>query len=227
MATFADDTTIMAVGDSVEEATEKLQRTVDKINNWTTKWLIKLNEAKSVHVDFTNKRCQHIPTTINGDVIPSPKHSKIPCHDAGFQAALEGARQEKTRRALTEIQIKKMYWLMGRRSALSILNKLMLYKQILKPVWTYGIQLWGCTKQSNIAIIQRFQNKVLRNILDATWYIRNADIHRDLQMETVMNEIGKTAKKHKERLLHHVKVEVIQLLDNRELVRRFKRRKPF
>ena len=103
----------------------------------------------------------------------------------------------------------------------------MMYKQILKPVWTYSLQLWGCTKQSNIAIIQRFQNKVLRNILDATWYIRNADIHRDLQMETVMNEIGKTAKKHKERLLHHVKVEVIQLLDNRELVRRFKRRKPF
>ena len=48
---------------------------------------------------------------------------------------------------------------MGRRSALTTHNKLVLYKQILKPVWTYGIQLWGCTKPSNIAIIQRFQNK--------------------------------------------------------------------
>jgi len=50
---------------------------------------------------------------------------------------------------------------------LSIHNKLILYKQILKPVWTYGIQLWGCTKQSNTDIIQRFQNKVLRNIVNA------------------------------------------------------------
>jgi hypothetical protein len=51
--------------------------------------------------------------------------------------------------------------------ALSTHNKPVLYKQILKPVWTYGIQLWGCTKPSNAAIIQRFQNKLLRNIVDA------------------------------------------------------------
>jgi hypothetical protein len=87
-----------------------------------------------------------------------------------------------------------MYWFMGRRSALSIHNQLMLYKQILNPVWTYGIQLWGCTKQANIDSIQRIQNKVLRNIAAAPRYIRNADLHRDLQMETVMNEIGKLVK---------------------------------
>jgi len=81
------------------------------------------------------------------------------------------------------------------------------------------LQLWGCTKQSNIDIIQRFQNKVLRSIVDAPWYIRNANLHRDLQMEMVTNEIGKFAKKHEERLVS-VNVEAIQLLDNSELVRR-------
>ena len=100
----------------------------------------------------------------------------------------------------------------------------MLYKQILKPVWTDGIQLWGRTKQNNTDIIQRFQNKVLRNIVDAPWCIRNVDLRRDLQMEMVTNEIGKFATKHEERLLHHVNVEAIQLL-NRELVRRLKRKK--
>jgi hypothetical protein len=56
--TFTDDTIIMTVGDSAEEATEKLQAG-NKANNWTKKWLITLNEAKSVHADFTNNRCQH------------------------------------------------------------------------------------------------------------------------------------------------------------------------
>jgi len=120
-----------------------------------------------------------------------------------------------------------MYWLMRGRSALSILNKQMLYKQILKPVWTYGIQLWGYTKQSNVDIIQRFQNKVLKNIVDALRCIRNADLHRDLQMEMITKETGKFARKHEERLLHHVNVEAIQLLDSSELVRGFKRKKPF
>jgi len=96
-------------------------------------------------------------------------------------------------------------------------TQLMLYKQILKPVWTYGIQLWGYTKQSNTDIIQRIQNKILRNLAGAPWYIRNADLRRNLQMEIVTNEIGKFAKQHEERL-HHFNVEAIQLLDNGELV---------
>jgi hypothetical protein len=53
VATFADDTAIMAVGDDVEDATDKLQLAADKINNWTKQWLIKLNEDKSIHVNFT------------------------------------------------------------------------------------------------------------------------------------------------------------------------------
>jgi hypothetical protein len=44
-------------------------------------------------------------------------------------------------------------------------------------------------------------------------------------MAMVKNEIRKFAKKHEERLLHHVNVEAIQLLENSELVRRLKRRK--
>jgi len=44
-------------------------------------------------------------------------------------------------------------------------------------------------------------------------------------MEVVTNETGKFAKKHKERLLRHVNVEAIKLLDNSGLVRRLKRKK--
>jgi len=82
-------------------------------------------------------------------------------------------------------------------------------------------------KQRNSDIIQRFQNKVLGNTVVAPWYIRNADLHWDLQMEMVTNETGKFAKKHEERLLHHVNVKAIQLLDNSELVRRLKKKKTF
>jgi len=46
-------------------------------------------------------------------------------------------------------------------------------------------------------------------------------------MEMVTNKIGKFAKKHEERFLHYVNVEAIQLLNNSELVRRIKKKKPF
>jgi len=43
-------------------------------------------------------------------------------------------------------------------------------------------------------------------------------------MEMVTNEIEKFAKKHEERLLHHVNVEAIKLLENSKLARRLKKK---
>jgi hypothetical protein len=60
-----------------------------------------------------------------------------------------------------------MHWLLGRQSKLSTANKLLLYKTILKPIWTYGVQLWGTASTSNIEILERFQSKALLMIVDA------------------------------------------------------------
>jgi hypothetical protein len=121
---------------------------------------------------------------------------------------------------------RQKYWLLGRRSNLSLHSKLMLYKQILKPIWTYRILLWGCTKQSNIRIIQGFQYKVPGNIVDAPWYVRSNDLHRDLEIDTVDKEIKSFARKHEDRLRRHTNVEALQLLDNSDIARRLRRVKP-
>lgn len=115
---------------------------------------------------------------------------------------------------------------MARYLQLSVHNKLLLYKQILKLIWTYGIQLWGCTKPSNLKRIQTFQNKVLRNIVNVPRYIRNDDLHRDLGVETVAAEIKRFVRKHKERLQDHPNNESLRLLDQKRITRRLKRTKP-
>jgi hypothetical protein len=33
-------------------------------------------------------------------------------------------------------------------------NKILIYKVLLKPIWSYGIQLWGTAKDSNTNRIQ-------------------------------------------------------------------------
>jgi uncharacterized protein YeeX (DUF496 family) len=72
---------------------------------------------------------------------------------------------------------------------------------------SYGIQLWGCASESNIQVIQRYQKKVLKCIVNATWYVRNSDLHRDLGIETVTDIIGKFAKSHEKRLQDHINIE--------------------
>ena len=163
MATFADDTAIIAVGKNHEEAARKLQTSIDQINTWRKRWRIKLNESKSIHVNFTNKQKQYIPIRINDTQIPHAESAKY--LGMTLDAKLRWKVHVKKKREELGIKYKNMYWMLGRHSKLSIYNKLLLYKQILKPVWTYGIQLWGCTSKSNIQVIQRFQNKVLKNII--------------------------------------------------------------
>jgi hypothetical protein len=65
------------------------------------------------------------------------------------------------------IKFRKMYWLLGRNSKLSIHSKIILYKQVIRPVWNYDIQLWGCASDSNIEVIKFYQNKVLNYIVNA------------------------------------------------------------
>ena len=59
----------------------------------------------------------------------------------------------------------------------------------------YGAQFWGCTKKSNIKIIQTFQNKVPRSTVDAPWYARKDDSHRDLKIPMVTDVIKRFAAK--------------------------------
>jgi hypothetical protein len=82
-----------------------------------------------------------------------------------------------------------MIWFLGRESKLSTSNKFLIYEAILKPIWTYGIQLWGTASTSNIDILERFLSKTLRMIVDAPWYVPNTVILRDLQMPAVKEEI--------------------------------------
>ena len=56
------------------------------------------------------------------------------------------------------LKIRSMYWLLSKKSKLSTKNKLLIYKSKIKPVWTYGIQLWGTASNSNIQIIERFSS---------------------------------------------------------------------
>jgi hypothetical protein len=46
---------------------------------------------------------------------------------------------------------------------------LLFYKQVIRPVWIYGVQLWGCASDSNIQVILRYQNKALKCIVNAPW----------------------------------------------------------
>jgi hypothetical protein len=124
-----------------------------------------------------------------------------------------------------DLRNKELCWLLGRSSHLTINNKLLLYKTVIAPILTYDLELWGCASKSNIAIIQRFQSKLSRAIVNAPWYITNAMIHSDLGITTVKDVIHGRSNKHRAKLQSHSN-PLLQSLLKDNIPRRLKQRWP-
>lgn len=224
VATFADDTAILASDTNPTDASAKLQNNLHMVEKWLRKWRLQVNNLKSVHVTFTMKRGTCPLVTLNNTPIPQAEDVKyLGIH---LDRRLTWRKHIFTKRKQLGLKFSQLYWLTGRKSQLKIENKLLLYKTIVKPIWSYGIQLWGTASISNIEILQRFQNKVLRSIVDAPWYVPNHIIQSDLKIKTVREEIKSFYEKYQARLIVHPNNLATQLLENNDEIRRLKRFKP-
>ncbi len=71
------------------------------------------------------------------------------------------------------------------------------YMAVLRPVWTYALPVWGCASRSLChQIIQCFQNKMLRTIAGAPWFVRNDTLNHDIRTPTIDEVIGYLATRH-------------------------------
>jgi hypothetical protein len=118
-----------------------------------------------------------------------------------------------------ELKVRNLYWIICRKSQLSLENKLLVYKVILKPVWTHAIQLWGTASNSNLEILERFHSKVPLIIADDPWAVPNAIIKRDIQIPTVKQEARKYCANYRKRFDAHLNNLFQEQLGTRRLKR--------
>ena len=80
------------------------------------------------------------PITLNSQPIPRSEEAKyLGVH---LDKRLTWKTHNFTKRKALGIRLRNLYWLLLPNSKLSLENKMLIYKTILKPVWAYGIQLW-------------------------------------------------------------------------------------
>jgi len=122
---------------------------------------------------------------------------------SGTQTNLEQTHNYKEKQL--DLKLRKLYLVIGRKSQLSLENKLLVYRAILKPIWTYGVQLCGSASKCNIDILEIFESKVLRNVTDAARYVPNIVILRDLRVSSVRQEVRNYSVTYRHRLDDHPK----------------------
>jgi hypothetical protein len=169
---------------------------------------MKANGGKSIHVTFTTRKETCLP------------QKEVKYLGLLLDRRLTWHKHIFVKRKQLGITFTNMYWLLGHKSKLSTNNKLLLYKAIFKPIWTYGIQLWGTASTSSMEILECFQSKTLHTIVDAPWYMPNTVIRRDLQIPMVKEEIQRYSSQYSARLSAHQNdliANLMELPDNRLL----------
>lgn len=153
-ATFADDTAVLAMHSDPITASKYLQGNLNLIKKWLKFWRIKANETKSTYVTFSTRTETCPAIYLNGTQIPQVNDAKY--LGMYLDRQLNWKKHIFSKRKQLGLKLSKIYWLIGRNSQLSLVNKVLLHKTILKPIWAYGIQLWGTASNSNIEILQRY-----------------------------------------------------------------------
>jgi hypothetical protein len=146
ISTFGDHTAIFTTHPDPTVVSANLQDHLHSIEVETRKWRLKINENKSKHITFTLRRGQCPPLYINQTVVPQAETIRyLGLH---FDKRLTWKNHITTKRKQLEHKTREISWLTGKHSPLSLENKLLIYKTVLKPVWTYGIELWGCATKA-------------------------------------------------------------------------------
>ncbi len=211
LATFTDDTAVLLRHTDYSVAVDWLQLAVNGIVQWASRWNIQLNAAKTIRVDFA--LCPHLtdPLLVNGvPVKPSSSARYLGVH---LDKELNWSVHVKKKSVEFKIRRRAVAWMLRADNKISLSNKRLLYKSVLRPIWTYGMPLWGAAVDTHVTKIQRQQNIVLRSITDAPKYVSNLQLHDDLNLETVQELITRTADRYIIRLHYHDNNEALMLLE--------------
>jgi hypothetical protein len=224
LSTFADDTAIFATHEDPTIASLNLKEHLNSIEIWLQKWKIEVNESKSSHITFTLRKGHCPAVNINQTIIPQAESVKY--LGLQFDRMLTWKDHIAKKRKQINLKIKEINWIIGKKFHLSIENKLLIYNAIIKPIWSYGIELWGCASKSHIVIMQRTQSKLLRAIANAPWYVTNHTLNSDLKVPYVRDVIHERIGKHHTKLEAHP-IPLLEPLLQPAYNRRLNRRWPF
>lgn len=192
---YADDTAILSAAKQSNTIVKNMTAALSQIHKYFSKWRIKINSEKTQAMLFKfNQSRKRIPTaqlTFNGSII-----------NWNTEATYLGAKLDHKRNFAEHINTSKtkalnsfkaLYPLLCKRSHLTIRNKVILYKAIIRPKITYAAPVWINASMSNIHKLQVTQNKILKCIHNVPRSFPTRALHEISEIDMLDDTIHKQA----------------------------------
>uniref|UniRef100_A0A2S2P698 Putative RNA-directed DNA polymerase n=1 Tax=Schizaphis graminum TaxID=13262 RepID=A0A2S2P698_SCHGA len=200
VAEFADDKAIISIHEDSHIASLNLQNHLNLMSIWYDKWRVQVNQSKSIHTTFTLRLPPCPEVSLSN--IPIPSSQSVKYLGLTFDRRLTWGPHIRTKKLALNERLRSIKSLISNKHT-KLNTKLLIYKSLIKPMWTYGLQLWGNAKVTNVNKIQTVQNKILRLITNAPPYVSNHTLHTDLNIKSVHAEAVTYYKRFHNRLPHH------------------------
>lgn len=169
-----------------------LQHHIDTLKDWLDLWKIKVNPSKCHAIYFSNKHILPKRLYFNDTPINWEKSCKY------LGVILD--RRLTWKEHIISVKNKMRGAAIGIKSILhnrevNIRNKVRLYNGIVVPIATYASPVWAFAARTNLDILERTHNAILRKIRNGPRYLRNAIIKRELNTCTLRESIVSLAEK--------------------------------
>lgn len=202
IAVYADDTAILACSLSPVLMCRYLQEAATVIEEWFSRWLLKVNPDKSSGL-FVTRRRKSPSTTIQmfGENINWER--KVKYLGVIFDSRLSFIPHVDYVVSQAKGSMAVLFPLICPKSKLSIRNKCHLYKACVRSIMTYAIPAWAHVSKTRLKKLQVVQNKAIRRAFGAPWYVRNDQLHAESGIPSIRKFIKSLLIKYHARAKDH------------------------
>lgn len=190
---FADDSLTYYHSRSPTIAARKVESHVVELYRYYTKWGIRINAAKSDLMCLRRPSRGGIRSAANcrSIKIVLPNGAEIAANDkvkylgVNFTERLKFNDHTKLTLKKANLAFHRIYPLMRKQNGLSSRTKLLLYKQLIRPIVIYGYPIWHTISKTNMKKLEIFERKILRICTGLTFdrdrqkYHSNARLYDD------------------------------------------------
>lgn len=194
---FADDTALLTQSKQTQTIINRLQKALNTIEKYCHTWKIAINTKKTQAMIFKRKRSHnnHPSQKLKFFNDPLPWQTSAKYLGVILDETLSYKQHVETLLDKHNKRIHTTYALINRNSQLSLKNKMLIYKTIIRPLLTYACPIWANTVKTRLTRLEATQSKTLRMITNSPWYIRNEFIRSDLKIPSLLTFIEKLASK--------------------------------
>lgn len=191
---YADDTALISSSNCPKEIINNIENGFRMIKSFYYKWKIKINIDKTKAIFFSRKRkpC-HLPhrnlKLYNNEI--AWENESI-CY-LGIHLDKKLLFKSHLSKTINKINffIRLLYPLINRNSELNTPNKILIYKTIFRSILLYGFPIWKNAAKSNLDVLQKKQNKILKLILGKPFYFPTKYLHELSEINYINEQINK------------------------------------